>query len=94
VLPCRIAPKPNNLPQLSALEHIHSNGLVHRDIKLDNILISPLDHRQIRLIDFGLAQRYNHGPIPAPPNLEPDYVVGTLAFASLNAHMGLRESSY
>ena len=29
-----------------------------------------------------------------PPNLDPDYVVGTLAFASLNAHIGLRESSY
>ncbi|XP_061591074.1 serine/threonine-protein kinase SBK1 [Cololabis saira] len=41
----------------SALEFIHSHGLVHRDIKPENILL--LDSRccQVKLADFGLAQK-------------------------------------
>ncbi|KAK9515765.1 hypothetical protein VZT92_026383 [Zoarces viviparus] len=41
----------------SALEFIHSHGLVHRDIKPENILL--LDNRccQVKLADFGLAQK-------------------------------------
>ncbi|OAX39349.1 kinase-like protein [Rhizopogon vinicolor AM-OR11-026] len=42
---------------LSALEHMHSHDLVHRDMKTDDILLCPTDHRGIRLIDFGLARQ-------------------------------------
>ena len=81
------------LHQLSALKHMHSYGLIHRDIKPDNILLHPRDHRQIRLIDFGLACPYDREPRSTVTNLEPEFVLGTLAFASLNAHRGLRECS-
>lgn len=38
---------------LSALAHVHAAGFVHRDVKLENIMLTS-DHRAI-LADFGLA---------------------------------------
>lgn len=45
---------------LSAVAHIHSRGIAHRDIKLQNILIDHCDDRnaQLKLIDFGYGSRY------------------------------------
>jgi serine/threonine protein kinase len=39
---------------LTALNFIHNKGVIHRDIKPDNLMISK-DGRKIKLIDFGLA---------------------------------------
>lgn len=42
---------------VSAVAHIHSRGICHRDIKMQNILLENMDgqHPQIKLIDFGFA---------------------------------------
>ncbi|XP_060802520.1 serine/threonine-protein kinase meng-po isoform X2 [Amyelois transitella] len=44
--------------QLSAaLEHLHQRELVHRDVKLDNILIFKSDFSRIKLCDFGETRK-------------------------------------
>jgi serine/threonine protein kinase len=44
---------------LSVLVHMHSKGISHRDLKLDNIVFGENDDlSSLRLIDFGLASQY------------------------------------
>ena len=43
---------------LTALNHCHSNNIVHRDVKPENIMLEDLKKLdQIKLIDFGVATR-------------------------------------
>lgn len=51
---------------LRGLDHCHSNGVMHRDIKPGNILLS--EHGIIKLADFGIARpilRKEGGPLAA-----------------------------
>ena len=36
-----------------AVVHMHANGLIHRDIKVENIMLDSSGH--VKLVDFGLA---------------------------------------
>eukprot|EP00930_Biecheleria_cincta_P099073 TRINITY_DN90728_c0_g1_i1.p1 TRINITY_DN90728_c0_g1~~TRINITY_DN90728_c0_g1_i1.p1 ORF type:complete len:576 (-),score=100.66 TRINITY_DN90728_c0_g1_i1:540-2267(-) len=44
---------------LSAVRHLHSWGVVHRDMKPENVLLKtqdPLDQNTLKIIDFGLSR--------------------------------------
>ena len=45
---------------VSALEYCHCNLVIHRDLKLENILLSK-DGRQVKLADFGLSNLITPG---------------------------------
>jgi serine/threonine protein kinase len=59
----------------SGLATLHRAGLLHRDIKPGNVLVTPRD--EVKVLDFGLAALAAPG-IEEPSGAEP--VVGTLAY--------------
>jgi serine/threonine protein kinase len=46
---------------LSAISYMHHRGIVHRDLKYENILfVSDNPKAEVKLIDFGLSKTYSH----------------------------------
>ncbi|PAA72237.1 hypothetical protein BOX15_Mlig021099g1, partial [Macrostomum lignano] len=61
-----------------ALQFLHSSELIHRDVKLANVLVSE-DLRQVKLSDFGLVKStgfVNRTLVGTPIYLAPELVRG------------------
>lgn len=43
----------------SALDFMHARDIVHRDVKLDNVLVFKSDFSRVKLCDFGESRRCN-----------------------------------
>lgn len=89
----RIAEHPTGLPYdrilawaepiAGALAHSHSHGIIHRDVKSENVLLTA--DEQAKLTDFGVALAIEAG-LPA----EAEVATGTVAYMSPEQAQGLQ----
>jgi serine/threonine protein kinase len=73
---------------LAGLKHAHDKGVVHRDIKPDNIFLAQKDgERVVKILDFGIAKlRAGSGDDPA--STRAGLTVGTPAYLSPEQAVG------
>lgn len=74
------------LQVLRALEHAHSKGVIHRDIKPQNIILQK--NGEIKVMDFGIAK------IPTSSSASGDKAVGTVYYISPEQASGKETGAY
>jgi tetratricopeptide (TPR) repeat protein len=71
------------LPVCQAIQHAHQKGIIHRDIKPNNVLVAPYDGKPVvKVIDFGVAKAAGQRLTDKTLFTEFGAVVGTLEYMS------------
>ncbi len=79
---------------LTVIEHIHSKGYLHRDIKPDNFLIGYSNKQKtIHLIDFGLSKKFiNTQTFQHEKYNKCRQFIGSFRYSSVKNHIGVEQS--
>ena len=67
----------------SALEYVHEQGIAHRDMKPENLLLTSEDTFDIKIIDFGLSKKIDDKNMKVKEGL-----VGTPLYVAPEAQEG------
>lgn len=75
---------------VKVLETIHTLGVLHRDIKPDNLMIN--ERKQVYVIDFGLSKWFLDSSGNHMKEKTNKSMVGTIKYSSINVHNGIEPS--
>jgi len=72
---------------LNAIEVCHMKGIIHRDLKLENVMFGDKERTIVKVVDFGIsgrckgnsAEKNNAGTLPY---MSPEVLMGYATFAS------------